>query len=238
MSITCSCVAALAALFAAGADVPGEPIAVADRIARARSALDSLEYEAAALDLSLAAADARATVQERLEANLWAGVAQRVLGHDTDARLHFLYVLRRMPDATLPDDVGPRVLSLFELVREEVRGEARAAPPPAAAEPARPLDAPPIAPMLLGGGALLAVVGGGLAVLGAQPWVAHATARDQLARAAATGAEAVEAADAQAAARADWQSWGAPLAAGGGAGAALGLVLAVVGGAWWAGEGG
>jgi hypothetical protein len=216
--------------------------AVAARLAKARSAMDHLEYEAAALELTLVAADPNATEEQRVEANLWAGVAQRVLGNDTDARLHFLYVLRRTPDAQLPSDVGPKIRTLFELVREEATNERRANAPPTDSptpEAAAPMLPPPAQQPLpwsgvaVGGGALVAVGGGALFALGAQPWLAHQSAREELARAAAANVEASAAADAQRTARADWESWGVALTAGGAAGAALGLALAGVGAALW-----
>ena len=231
---------------APGAPAPVESPSVAERIARARQALDNLEYESAALELTLAASDPRATDTERVEANLLAGVAERVLGRDTDARLHFLYVLRRAPDTRLPDDVGPKILAFFELVREEVRGDSApaAAPHGETPAPATTLAATPpaggglaAAPVLVSGGVLAAVIGAGLLVVGAQPWFAHAQARAAVAAAAASGEPAVDAADAQAAARADWEGWGVAVAVGGSIGVALGVAISGTGGVLWALEG-
>src|ERR1043166_4960981 len=109
----------------------------AELIERGRHELDNLDYDAAALDLTMASGDARATKDERITAHLYAGIAQRVLGHDTEARLHFLYVQRHAPDVKLPDGTPPKIQSFWDLVHSEIAGDEE--PPP----PAPPPRAPP-----------------------------------------------------------------------------------------------
>jgi hypothetical protein len=204
--------------------------AAGERITRGRAAYDALDFDVAAIEFSLAARDSLASDEERLEANLWAGAAHRVLGHDTDARLHFIYVLRRAPEHQPPAEFAPKIADFYALVREEIE----TAPRPAAIAP------PPVPPPLpalatLGSSALFA--GGAVAVVfGAQPFFAHDDARTRLLQAAANGDDGSSAADAQVAARTAWESWGGPLVVGGAAAMAVGGVGAVLGGLWWAGE--
>jgi hypothetical protein len=110
---------------------------VQSRIARGEAALDDLEYEQAADELMLAASDPRATPDQRLKANLLAGVANRIIGRDVEARLNFRHVLQRQPDLRLAEDMPPKVTSFFELVRQEVAAEraAKAPDPRASASP-------------------------------------------------------------------------------------------------------
>ena len=74
------------------------------------------------------------TEAQRMEANLHAGKLTRALGRDMEARIHFLYVLRRDPEYRLPKDVSPKIRNFYELVRQEVRMNAPA-PSPAPASP-------------------------------------------------------------------------------------------------------
>ncbi len=92
------------------------------QLAAGQAAYEALEYEAAAFEFMSVMIDPVATDEERLQAHLGAGIANRVLGKDTDARLNFLYVLKRRPTYTLPPDTPPKVQFLFEAVRQEVLG--------------------------------------------------------------------------------------------------------------------
>lgn len=95
---------------------------VEQRLANAQAELEELEYEQAAYELSVALSDPRMTDDQRFRANLMAGIANRIIGRDVDARLNFLYVLRRDPDVKLPASAPPKIRTFFDLVREEVRG--------------------------------------------------------------------------------------------------------------------
>jgi hypothetical protein len=103
---------------------------VGERLTRARAAEANLEYQVAADELLAVISDPQATPPELLEANLRAGIVQRVLGNDVEARLHFVYVFQRMPDAELPAGQPPKIAAFFELVRQEVIGAQRPAPVP------------------------------------------------------------------------------------------------------------
>lgn len=104
-----------------------------------------------------------------IEGHFLAGAIERVLENDTEARLHFLYVLKRQPDYALADDAPPKVRNFFELVREEVKAEKKAdvvvvppPPPPPVEPPAKSL----VGPVVAGVGGLVAVVGVTAAVVG------------------------------------------------------------------------
>lgn len=105
----------------------GKALSAAELLARGEAALADLEYEAAAEDLMRAASAADATPELRVQAHLKAGIANRILGRDVDARLNFRSVLLAAPDTRLPEGTPPKVLSFFESVRQEVELE-RAAP--------------------------------------------------------------------------------------------------------------
>lgn len=103
----------------------------AELLARGEKLLAELEYDAAAAELMRAAAAPDANEAERLKAHLLAGIANRVAGRDTEARLNFRNVLLAAPDTHLPEATSPKVLSFFEAVRQEVDAE-RASRPNAA----------------------------------------------------------------------------------------------------------
>lgn len=127
----------LALTFLAAADPT-----VAERIARGEAALSSLDYDVAAEELTTAAADERATDDERMRANLLAGIANVIVGRDGHARLSFRYVLLRAPDTRLAPDTPQKVVSYFELVRHEIAAERASAAPPAATPAATPAMSP------------------------------------------------------------------------------------------------
>lgn len=138
---------------------------IADRIARAEQLKDDLEYEAARQELLDVIADPRATDEELVRAHMSAGEIARVMERDVDARMHFLYVLSRRPETTIPDDRPPKIRTFFELVRQEVKDRdaqlaAATAPDPVAPTPEAPIvdeGRPP----------LLALTGGGILAIGA-----------------------------------------------------------------------
>jgi len=91
-------------------------------ISRAELAYRELELEAAAQILTGVLAYEQTTPTQRFYGHLLNGMVHRILGNDTDARLSFLYVLRRSPNAELLPDAPPKVQTFFELVRDEVTG--------------------------------------------------------------------------------------------------------------------
>jgi hypothetical protein len=116
----------------------------AQHIADGEKAMAALEYETAAYELMLAATDPKATEAQRVHAHLRAGIAHRILGRDTDARVNFRYVLLRAPTTTLDESTSPKVRLFFESVRQEIDAERASAPvaqpvvEAAAAPPAEP----------------------------------------------------------------------------------------------------
>jgi hypothetical protein len=95
----------------------------AEHIAKGHELLQELEYEQAAAELMEAAVDPTATDEERIQANLLAGIAHRVSGHDAEATTCFRYVLLRKPDWQLADDTSPKVKLFFESIRQELAAE-------------------------------------------------------------------------------------------------------------------
>lgn len=109
--------------------VTAGPTSAGELLRRGEKALAELEYEQAAEDLMRAASAADATPAQRHQAHLKAGIANRILGRDVDARLNFRAVLLAAPDTQLPEGTPPKVLSFFESVRQEVLLERQSAPP-------------------------------------------------------------------------------------------------------------
>jgi hypothetical protein len=150
-------------------------------LVRGEQALADLEYDLAAEELMRAATAPDATDAQRLRAHLLAGTANRVAGKDVDAQINFRYVLSRAPETQLPANSPPKVLSFFEAVRQDLLAQNEAARQAAAqqalqahGEPERrdggaPADdvspAPPsgfpLAWVVAGSGAALAVIAGG-----------------------------------------------------------------------------
>lgn len=234
-----------ALLIAADAPTPAE------RIASGIAAFDALEYEAAAVELSLAADDARATEDERVRAQLYAGMCNRVLGRDTDARLNFIYVLKRAPHTELPPDVPPKIRSFFALVREELGISSTATASPGAGATPAPVDAPPPPPATrspdaspapgdaaapttaafatAGVGGAVAVAGVIAAIVGGESWLAHESAVAGLEGAAATGGDGAALQLRQREARVRWESWGALLTSVGVGAVVAGVAAAAAG---------
>lgn len=133
---------------------------VAQHIDAGTKALENLEYEDASQEFMIALGDPRATDDELIRANLLAGITNRVLDRNVEARLNFHYVLTRAPETQLPEGTSPKIASFYALVRREVEADANQAPP---AQPASPPPAP--APVDEGGANVW--VWGGAAVIGA-----------------------------------------------------------------------
>lgn len=120
----------------------GDPPTAAERIARGKEALQNLEYEAAAEELTIVAVQKEATTEERVEANLYAGIAHRVLGRDVDAKLNFVYVLTHAPQTELPAGTPPKIQNFYDLIRFELEQNRRVSPPPVASA----ADVTPVVP--------------------------------------------------------------------------------------------
>ena len=105
------------------------PISAEEQLANARAAYNELEYEQAASEMMFVATRDDATDAQKVEANLYAGMANVIMGREVRARLNFRYVLVRQPETTLPDNTSPKVSSFFTLVKEEVLSEQPAAAP-------------------------------------------------------------------------------------------------------------
>jgi hypothetical protein len=158
----------------------------AARLSRAHQHIEALDYRLALDDLNDVIGDERASEEQLLEAHLWAGIVQRVLQNDVDARLHFSWVLKRRPSTSLPPDQPPKVTVLFEMIRDEVESreiETEPSPSPspspspapaATAVTPAPAPAPLPAPTDDDGFAIITIGGGAVAALGAAAVVAGA----------------------------------------------------------------
>jgi hypothetical protein len=140
-------------------------IAAGDHLARAKAAIEAAQYDVAADELEIVVQSPDATEDQRFEANILGGVANKILGRDVEARQHFRYVLLSQPYYELHPSTPSDVVAFFNDVRREVRAEL-------AQRPAHPMEAAPvsaepgIAPVvLLIGGATLLVVGGATAAI-------------------------------------------------------------------------
>jgi len=143
----------------------------AQDLAEARAAEADLDYQRAKILLVGLLDRKDMSDRERLEAHYLAGQIERILGNDTEARLHFLTVLSTQPEWTLAPDTPPKVRTFFELVRAEVKERRRAeeeaerrrleaekaTPTPT---PTPPAAGPPlVGTIVAGGGAALMAVG-------------------------------------------------------------------------------
>lgn len=142
----------------------------AQDLAEARAAEAELDYQRAKILLVGLLDRTDMSDRERLESHFLAGQIERILGNDTEARLHFLAVLSKQPEWTLGPDTPPKVRTFFELVRSEVKerrhAEDEAARQKADADKAAVVAAPPAAAgpplagtVVAGSGAALMAVG-------------------------------------------------------------------------------
>ncbi len=135
-------------------------------IEKAEAAEQNLEYEDA-INLWLEVITHPDVQEEQLlNAHLRAGILQRVLKNDVEARIHFRFLLQKKPDYQLDPDLPPKIRGFFELIRQEVTMEAdKAGPAPApAAAPAEPAG--------LGLSTIVLGVGGAVGALGLLTMVA------------------------------------------------------------------
>ena len=106
-----------------------------DRIDRGKAALENLDYDAAADEFTFAAVHKDATLEERVQANLYAGIAHRILGRDVDAKLNFVFVLKQAPETQLPPGTQPKISNFYDLIRLEIAPNKPATSTPVAPEP-------------------------------------------------------------------------------------------------------
>jgi hypothetical protein len=138
----------------------------AEHIARGQQLLNELEYEEAGDELTQAAIDPTASEEERIRANLLAGIAHRVTGRDVEARANFRYVLQRNPNWQLADDTPPKVRLFFETVRQELAGERASNNPIPTTSIAPAASAEPGTPIILIAGGTVTATGAVVAVAG------------------------------------------------------------------------
>jgi len=144
---------------------------VAQELADAKAAEADLDYQRAKILLVSLLNRSDLGEQQKLEARFLAGQIERILGNDTEARLHFFSVLTKNPDYPLAADTPPKVSTFFELVREEVRERRRqeeALAKKQAEPPSEPPKAsgPPLGAIVAGSGAAILVAGGAAGVFG------------------------------------------------------------------------
>ncbi|WP_224244819.1 hypothetical protein [Hyalangium gracile] len=102
----------------------------------------SLEYERALTQINLARGKPHSS-DEEVKLSLYEGIIQAELGHQDECTAAFKSALLVQPEAKLPVKVAPKVATLFESVREQVKRELAAMP----ATPTRPeVAATPPAP--------------------------------------------------------------------------------------------
>ncbi len=162
---------AIITVFAAAAPAPGgEASEARARLDHVDRLVAELEYEQAREELLLLLDRDDLDDQTRLEANMKAGIVQRIIGHDVDARLHFINALTIDPDVTLPPGQPPKIRTFFELVRRE--WEATRPPPEPVVHEPLPRSGSGMRWWLVGGGAVLAGVALVVAVaaVGAAAW--------------------------------------------------------------------
>lgn len=138
----------------------------AELLAAAKRAERDLEYPQAKTTLVELFSTPGVSEAALIEGHFLAGAIERVLESDTEARLHFLYVLKRQPDYPLAEDTPPKVRNFFELVREEVKAEQKKNELPPPPPPPPPKETSLLGPVVAGVGGVVAAVGVVTAVVG------------------------------------------------------------------------
>jgi hypothetical protein len=149
---------------------------------------ESLEYERALTQIELARQLPHTSEQE-VELSLYEGIIHAESGKQEASIAAFKSALLVQPDAVLPVKVSPKVSSLFESVREQVKRELASLPPRRARETPALEPEPPPAPRASGPSPVLsglrraapvtAAAGGTLVVAGGISW---ALSRGELSR--------------------------------------------------------
>jgi hypothetical protein len=159
-----------------GAPGAAEGAEIEQLFSAAEQAEERLDYEEAAILWTELIARPDLSAERRIAANFNAGRIARIRGQDLEARMHFTHVLQRVPDFRVPPDTPPKVLHLFELVRQEhqsapARDEV-ATPPPAEPPPA---EDDGLSPLWIAAGATGALGAALVAAGGLAGWLSYGT---------------------------------------------------------------
>lgn len=150
--ILCLCLAFSLAITPAGAQVPTDP-----DVAKGVKQVDEGDYDAAILTLDNAARHLAADPSKSRElsyAYLYLGIAYMGKGHEAAAKAKFREAVSRLKDLSLsPDKFSPKIIDLFETVKEETaKGDGPAKAPAKASSPAAPTPKAPTQTVSEGGG--------------------------------------------------------------------------------------
>lgn len=108
--------AAMVWLFASNAHA--EPVA-SDILKQAWALFDDMEYDAVIPKTESLIAHPQATTAQKLDAYLLKGSSLVIVGNQVDAEIPFRSVLRLSPSHELPPDVSPKIIRVFNMVKQE-----------------------------------------------------------------------------------------------------------------------
>jgi hypothetical protein len=88
-------------------------------LTEAKALFDDMEYDAVIPKAEKVIAHPQSSTQEKLDAYLLLGSSLVIVGNQVDAEIPFRSVLRISPDHALPENESPKILSVFNMVKQE-----------------------------------------------------------------------------------------------------------------------
>ena len=95
----------------------------------AKALFEDMEYDAVIPKAEAVVEDPDSTTQQKLDAYLLKGSSLVIIGNSVDASIPFRSVLRISPNHELPPNESPKIVSVFNLVKQEeqaIRDQTRA----------------------------------------------------------------------------------------------------------------
>lgn len=86
---------------------------------QAKTLFEDMEYDAVIPKAEKVIAHAQSTTNEKLDAYLLMGSSLVIVGNQVDAEIPFRSVLRISPNHSLPTSESPKILSVFNMVKQE-----------------------------------------------------------------------------------------------------------------------
>jgi hypothetical protein len=88
-------------------------------LAQAKALFEDMEYDAVIPQAEKIIAHPKSTTHEKLDAYLLMGSSLVIVGNQVDAEIPFRSVLRISPNHSLPSNESPKILSVFNMVKQE-----------------------------------------------------------------------------------------------------------------------
>ena len=97
----------------------GKDLSSKELLVQAQSLFEDMEYDAVIPNAEKVIKHPQSTTDEKLNAYLLLGSSLVIVGNQVDAEIPFRSVLRISPNHSLPESESPKILSVFNMVKQE-----------------------------------------------------------------------------------------------------------------------